>query len=51
MFKIHPIQGIQKLEYQDFCNVAALIDKGKHLTDDGLAEIIGIKDRMNTKRK
>jgi hypothetical protein len=31
--------------------VAALIDKGKHLTDEGLAEILLIKDRMNTKRK
>lgn len=51
MFKIHPIQGIKQLEYQDFFNVAALIDKGKHLTEDGLAEILLIKDRMNTKRK
>jgi hypothetical protein len=42
------------LEYPDFCKVAALIDKGKHLTDEGLAEILLIKDskdRMNTKRK
>ena len=51
MFKTYPIQGIKQLEYQDFCKVAALIDKGKHLTDEGLAEILLIKDRMNTKRK
>jgi hypothetical protein len=46
------------LEYQDFCKVVfilikvrtALIDKGKHLTDEGLAEILLIKDRLNTKR-
>jgi len=46
-----PIQGIKQLEYQDICKVAALIDKGKHLADEGLAEILLIKDRMNTKRK
>lgn len=51
MFKTYPIQGIKQLEYQDLCKVAALIDKGKHLTDEGLAEILLIKDRMNTKRK
>lgn len=49
MFKTYPIQGIKQLEYQDLCKVAALIDKGKHLTDEGLAEILLIKDRMNTK--
>jgi len=37
MFKTYPIQGIKQLEYPDFCKVAALIDKGKHLTDEGLA--------------
>jgi hypothetical protein len=44
MFKTYPIQGIKQLEYQDFClrlrpqgKVAALIDKGKHLTEGGLA--------------
>ena len=33
MFKTYPIQGIKRLEYQDFCKVAALIDKCKHLTE------------------
>lgn len=51
MFKTYPIQGIKQLEYQDFCKVAAFLGKGKHLTDEGLAEILLIKDRMNTKRK
>lgn len=32
MFKIHPIQGIKQLDFQDFCKVAALIDEGKHLS-------------------
>jgi hypothetical protein len=34
--------------YRPWGKVAALIDKGKHLTDEGLAEILLIKDRMNT---
>lgn len=51
MFKIYPIQGIKQLDYQDFCKVAALIDKDKHLSHEGLAKILLIKNRMNTKRK
>jgi LAGLIDADG endonuclease len=51
MFKVHPIQGIKQLDYQDFFKVAALINKGKHLSHKGLAQILLIKDRMNTKRK
>jgi hypothetical protein len=51
MFKIHPIQGIKQLDFQDFCKVAALIDKSKHLSQEGLNQILLIKDRMNTKRK
>ena len=51
MFKVHPIQGIKQLDYQDFCKVAALIDKGEHLTHKGLAKILLIKESMNTKRK
>jgi len=51
IFKVHPIQGIKQLDYQDFCKIAALIDKGKHLSHEGLSQILSIKDRMNTKRK
>ena len=51
MFKIHPIQGIKQLDFQDLCKVAALIHKGKHLSQEGLDQILLIKDRMNTKRK
>lgn len=51
IFKVHPIQGIKQLDFQDFCKVADLIDKDKHLNIEGLAQILLIKDRMNTKRK
>lgn len=51
MFKLHPILGIQHLEFKDFCKVASLIEKGEHLTEEGLAKIILTKNNMNTKRK
>lgn len=50
IFKVCPIQGIKILDYQDLCKVANLIDKGKHLSQKGLDQIILIKNRMNTKR-
>jgi hypothetical protein len=51
MFKIYPIQGIKQLNYKDFCKVSVLIEKGKHLSNKGLDQILLIKERMNTKRK
>ena len=51
MFKVYPIQGIKQLDFKDFCKAAAFIDKGKHLNQEGLDQLILIKDRMNTKRK
>jgi hypothetical protein len=51
IFKSHSIQGIKQLDYQDFCEIATLIGKGKHLSPIGIAQIQLIKDRMNTKRK
>ena len=51
MFKVYPIQGIKQLDFKNFCKVAALIDKDKHLNSKGLDQILLIKDRMNTKRK
>jgi len=51
MFKSHPIQGIKQLDSPDFCKVAALIAKREHLNQKGLAQILLIKERMNTKRK
>jgi hypothetical protein len=50
-FKAQSIEGIKNLDYKDFCEVANLIGEGKHLSPIGIAEIISIKDRMNSKRK
>jgi len=51
VFKVPLIQGIKQLDFQEFLKVAALIDKRKPLSQKGLAQILLIKDRMNTKRK
>jgi hypothetical protein len=51
LFEQNPIQGVKKLDYLDFCEVAKLMSEGKHLTSEGLDLIISIKNKMNTKRK
>jgi hypothetical protein len=51
MFKVNLIQGIKQLDFQDFCKVATLMFEGKHLSHKGLAQILLIKDRMNTKKE
>lgn len=51
LFEQNPIQGVKYLDYLDFCEVAKLMNEGKHLTAEGLDLIISIKNKMNTKRK
>ena len=51
LFEQKPIQGIKQLDFLDFCEVAKKMSEGKHLTTEGLQEIINIKNKMNTKRK
>jgi hypothetical protein len=51
LFKKNPIHGIKQLDFLDFCEVAKLMNEGKHLTTEGLNLIRTIKNKMNTKRK
>lgn len=51
LFKQNPILGVKQLDFLDFCEVAKLMSKGKHLTTNGLNLIRIIKNRMNTNRK
>jgi hypothetical protein len=44
------IRGIKYLDFKDFCLVAELINKKKHLTPEGLEEIRKIKFGMNKSR-
>jgi translation elongation factor EF-Ts len=51
LFEQNPIRGVKQLDFLDFCEVAKLMNEGKHLTTEGLDLIRTIKDKMNTKRK
>lgn len=50
LFEQHPLHGTKKLDYLDFCRVAALMNKKEHLTLEGLDVIRGIKAGMNSGR-
>ena len=51
LFEKYPILGVKQLDFLDFCEVAKLMNEGKHLTTEGLYLIRTIKNKMNTKRK
>jgi hypothetical protein len=50
LFLNYPIQGQKILDFQDFCNVANLMNKKSHLTNLGLNQIRLIKQGMNSYR-
>jgi len=39
------------LDFQDWCQVASLVETDKHKTEEGAIEIRKIKTRMNIGRK
>jgi hypothetical protein len=49
-FNKYKIEGIKSLDFKDFCAVAELINKGAHLTSEGIQKIKDIKSRMNSGR-
>jgi hypothetical protein len=49
LFKEYPLIG-KKKDYLDFFKVAELMKTKKHLTDEGLKEILIIKNNMNKSR-
>jgi hypothetical protein len=51
LFEKNPIRGVKQLDFWDFCEVAKLMNEGRHLTTEGLDLIRTIKNKMNTKRK
>lgn len=50
MFSEHNIEGIKSLDFKDFCQAAKLMNENRHLTLEGIKEIITIKSRMNLAR-
>lgn len=49
-FKKHPLQSASKrANFELFCQIAELVEQGKHLTVEGIEEIRELKARMNQK--
>lgn len=52
IFKKHNlIRGVKSLDFQDFCQIAELMEKNLHLTCLGLEKILKLKYNMNKNRK
>ena len=49
-FKKYPILGVKAKDFKDWCLVADMMNKKKHLTEEGLEEIQKIKETMNKKK-
>ena len=49
-FKTNQIIGVKSLNFNDWCAAAEIVKQSKHLTEDGLNQIIRIKQGMNSKR-
>ena len=50
-FDKYKIEGTKSKDFEDWCNVAQIMLKGKHLTLEGVEEIRKIKLSINTKRE
>lgn len=49
-FKKYPLQSASKrANFELFCQIATLVEEGKHLTIEGLEQIRELKSRMNVK--
>lgn len=50
-FSKYPLEGIKRLDYEDFVKVALLIKEKTHLTEEGLEQARQIKSGINRGRK
>jgi hypothetical protein len=46
-FKKYPLHGKKRLDFEDFCEIAALMKDKAHLTEIGLDKIREIKARKS----
>ena len=49
-FLDHPLKTHKNVEFRKFRKVLLLMDKGRHLNEEGLEEIRGIVEQMNRKK-
>jgi len=50
-FLDHQLKTQKHVEFRKFRKVLLMMDKGKHLTQEGLEEIRGITEQMNRKKR
>lgn len=50
-FSEYPLYGSKSLEFEAFKNAFLIVKNKEHLKEEGLKELEGIKDTMNTKRE
>ena len=50
-FKNYPLYGAKSLDFQSFCQGVSIIEKGGHLTQEGLDKLKLLAYSMNTYRK
>jgi hypothetical protein len=49
-FKKYPLQGKKRKDFEDFCRCGEIIKKKRHLTEEGIKELEGIRKFMNKRR-
>ncbi len=50
-FKKYPLQTTKKIDFEIFCKVIQIMEEGKHLTNDGLKEIIELLGKLPPERR
>jgi len=50
-FKKYPLRSQKRNDFDAFCEVAEIIEAGRHKTPEGLKSVQRIKDRMNIKAR
>lgn len=50
-FEKHPLKSKKRLDYDKFRQVLQLMERGEHLTPEGIAKIRSIAEVMNTRRE
>ena len=49
-FQSYPLHGIKSMDFQDFCEIAKIMEDGSHLTPEGVRKTKSIKSGMNVGR-
>jgi hypothetical protein len=50
LFGQYPLQGVKRVNFEDFCRIVYMMQNKEHLNTEGVQTILGIKEGMNTKR-